>query len=69
MTEEEQQELNKAVEVLTSYNSNLILGYDEQGNAIVRIGEKWDNVIEKEKEAYDLTLKNKLFSDVELAKN
>ena len=68
-TEEEQQELNKAVEVLISYNSNLILGYDEQGNAIFKMGQQWDDVIEKEKEAYDLALKNKVFSDVELAKN
>ena len=68
-TEEEQQELNSAVEVLASYSQDLILGYNEQGDAIFRMGQKWDTVIEKEKEAYDMALKNKLLTDVDLAKN
>lgn len=55
LSEEEQEELNQATEDLIDLHPELISGYDSTGKAILKVGEAWDEVIDKENEAYKLS--------------
>ena len=74
LTAEEQEKLNEATKTLAEMHPELVDSYDAQGNAILSIGEAWDQAMKAEKEYYNSLKKDKieaeadqLFGEYELA--
>ena len=57
LTEEEQENLNNATQTLLDYMPNLLAGYDSQHNAILKSGDAYDELIEKQKQSLILAAK------------
>lgn len=59
-TDEEQARWNEIASVFEKYNSDVIIGYDQQGDAIIRKNANIDDSISKLQDEYDQIIANKL---------